>query len=220
MKIEEITDNIIMIFIGKLDSNVYVVDDELVIDTTTGLLHGQLLGLMKKAGVDAKKVERIVNTHLHFDHIGGNFIFEKALVGMHFKDAELLKKNKEATYYHFFGGEIKRDSVDFLLQDGDRIKTANHKFVVVHTPGHTPGSICLYEPDKKILISGDTLFHHAIGRTDLMGGSDEDMLRSLEKILSLEFEMLFPGHGRAITRDAKRKILECVRAYEACERSS
>ena len=215
MKVEEVTDGVILVYMGKLESNVYVVDNEMVVDTTTALLPTQLLKLMEKAGVEVKVIERVINTHLHFDHIGGNFIFEKALVGMHENDAELLKENKKATYYHFFGGELKRDDVDFILHDGDWIKTSDHKFRVLHTPGHTPGSICLYEPNKKILISGDTLFHHSIGRTDLMGGDDKAMLNSLSRILNLDFEILLPGHGRIIKRNAKEKVMESVKAYEA-----
>lgn len=210
---KEIVDGLWWIYLGKLDSNVYVVDSSMIIDSTTGLLRDHLLKQLESIGVDAKSIERIINTHLHFDHIGGNYIFSRAVVGMHEKDAEELRSNPEASYHTIFGGSIKRGGVDFLLRDGHKLKTENFTFTVVHTPGHTKGSICLYEPHEKMLISGDTIFHHSIGRTDLAGGNEHDMLNSLQKIKELEVDILLPGHGRIIERNASKHIERMVEGF-------
>ncbi len=215
---KEIVDGLWWIYLGKLESNVYVVDGQLVIDTTTGLLKKQLLKQFEKIGIDVKSIERIINTHLHFDHLGGNYIFTRARVGMHTADAEEFKKNPDATYFSFFGGSIKRRDVDFLLVDGHKIKTDNFNFKVIHAPGHTKGSICLYEPHEKILISGDVLFHHSVGRTDLIGGDAKEMINTLQKIKKLDVEVLLPGHGRIVERDAKRQIDKVVGVFVDEER--
>jgi len=211
---KEIIDGVWWIYLGKLDSNVYIIDGNLVIDTTTGLLKSHLLKLMRKAGIEASSIERVVNTHLHFDHIGGNYIFEKALIGMHEADANTLEHDESATYHTWFGGKIIRNKVDFLLRDGHKIKTENFTFLVVHTPGHTAGSICLYEPHEKMLMSGDTIFHHSIGRTDLISGNEEDMLKSLMKIEKLDVELLLPGHGRIIEENANAQISRVVEGFK------
>jgi glyoxylase-like metal-dependent hydrolase (beta-lactamase superfamily II) len=210
---KEIVDGLWWIYLGKLDSNVYVVDGSMVVDSTTGLLKNHLVKQLEKIGLRINSVERVVNTHLHFDHIGGNYIFSKALVGMHESDANELKKNPKATYHALFGGSIKRRGVDFLLKDNHKLKTENFTFLVVHTPGHTKGSICLYEPHEKILISGDTIFHHSVGRVDLIGGSEDNMLNSLQKIKELDVDILLPGHGRIIERDTNEHIARIVEGF-------
>ncbi len=209
----EIMEGLWWIYLGKLDSNIYVVDNDLLVDSTTGLLKEHLVRQLGVAGIDPASIERVVNTHLHFDHMGGNYLFTRAIVGMHEIDAEELRRNPEASYHTFFGGGIKRSKVDFFLRDGHMIRTESFSFRVVHTPGHTKGSICLYEPHKKILISGDTIFHHSVGRVDLIGGSEDNMLNSLQKIKELEVDILLPGHGRIVERDAKEHIARAVEGF-------
>jgi glyoxylase-like metal-dependent hydrolase (beta-lactamase superfamily II) len=94
-----------------------------------------------------------------------------------------------------FGAVSRTITVDRSLRDKNVIKTQNFSFEVVHTPGHTPGSICLYDKMKKILISGDTLFEDSIGRTDLQGGNKQDMQKSLQRLSKLDINYLLPGHG-------------------------
>ena len=155
----------------------------------------------------------IILTHSHFDHIG-------ALKEMlsRFPDAKLAVGEKEdldpeqiagiatgvlGSFFFRRGYDQLLSGIrkpDILLKDGDHIGP----FEVLHTPGHTDGSICLYDKASKVLISGDTLFFHSYGRTDL-GGSEIQMESSLRRILSLDPDTtVYPGHGEFTTIGGER----------------
>ena len=179
---------------GK-DSNIYVVDGEIIIDTGTGANFSIIKNDMEKY-IDKKKITKIINTHAHFDHTGGNKKFRdwtKAEILAHKDDKNLIEKG--ITCADLFDEIAKAVTVDKELKDGDRIKTENFDFKVISTPGHTPGSICLYDKMKKVLISGDTLFENGVGRTDLPYGNAEDLMNSINKLSKLEISYLLPGHG-------------------------
>ncbi len=170
------------------DSNVYVFDD-IIVDTGTGDNIQYITDSIKKAGLNPEDLSMIVNTHNHYDHIGGNRYLDLK-VAMHREDALILEKgDNDATVAHMFGKSIEGLKVDLKLEEGDKI----HDFEVLHTPGHTAGGICLY--DGKNLISGDTIFANgSFGRTDL-GGNMNDMRESLTRLSKLDVEYLLPGHG-------------------------
>lgn len=102
---------------------------------------------------------------------------------------------------------------DQILSDGDRIGD----LLVLHTPGHTRGSICLYHEEERALISGDTVFPNgSFGRTDFPGGSTEALKRSLDRLVTFEVESLYPGHERPVTAGAGRHLIathQCLRSY-------
>jgi len=177
------------------DSNIYVIDNEIVVDTGTGEFFHQARQEIEKA-VDPKRIKLIVNTHYHYDHTGGNKKFRdwlKSPIAAHKADRELIEKGK--TLSESFHQVAKIVTIDQELRDGDIIHTENFNLSVIHTPGHSAGSICLYEPDKKILISGDMLFDGTVGRTDLPGGNYNETRFSLEKLDKMNIQYLFPGHG-------------------------
>jgi len=181
------------------ESNMYLIDKEVLVDTGTGLFFPQIRENLINLGIDPKKIKLIVNTHCHFDHVGGDKSFRdlcNAEIAIHESDARALEEgDNDLTLATMFGKKMKSITVDRRLKERDKIKTSNFCFEVIHTPGHTPGSICLYESKKKILISGDTLFSDGIGRSDLPGG-DSDLLReSLKKLSKLRITYLLPGHG-------------------------
>ena len=181
------------------ESNMYLIDKEVLVDTGTGLFFPQIRENLINLGIDPKKIKLIVNTHCHFDHVGGDKSFRdlcNAEIAIHESDARALEEgDNDLTLATMFGKKMKSITVDRRLKERDKIKTSNFCFEVIHTPGHTPGSICLYESKKKILISGDTLFSDGIGRSDLPGG-DSDLLReSLKKLSKLKITYLLPGHG-------------------------
>jgi hydroxyacylglutathione hydrolase len=177
------------------EPNIYLIDGELLVDTGTGLMFAD----MKKeieSRYDYYKIKTIVNTHHHFDHTGGAPKFRnwlKAEILIHMNDKPYLEKGY--TLAEQFNVVPRVTTVDRALKDGSVLKTKNFSFEVVHTPGHTPGSICLYDTDRRILISGDTLFESSVGRTDLPGGDKQKMLESLEKLLNYNIHYLLPGHG-------------------------
>jgi len=178
------------------DSNVYLIDGELIVDTGTGLFFPEMREEIELI-YDISKITNIVDTHCHFDHTGGNKKFRdwlKAEVAIHENEKRFLERGI-CTMAEAFGEKARTVTVDRALKDGDKVKTKNFSFEVIWTPGHTPGSICLYEKKKKILISGDTLFEDGIGSTDFPGSNKEQLYKSLKKLSSLPIDYLLPGHG-------------------------
>ena len=181
------------------DSNCYLFGDILV-DTGTGMNEEYLPQKIKEIGLSIDDIDIVVNTHCHYDHVGGNYLFPNSKVAMHEKDAKILQdENNPLTAGFLFGRSIKRRDVDVILKEGDKI--AN--FEIIHTPGHSPGGISLW--DGEILISGDTVFANGgFGRLDI-GGNPQEMAESLEKLNNLDVEYLLPGHG-PWTKNGKRHI--------------
>ena len=145
----------------------------------------------------------IINTHGHADHIGANPDFHLP-IWIHSQDADFLTdpaKNLSKTYLQPFVST----RASHLLEDSELLKIGDIDLQVIHTPGHTPGSICLKCGD--ILLTGDTLFCEGVGRTDFPYGSEDDLFKSIkEKIMVLDGKTkIFPGHGPPSTIEHERE---------------
>lgn len=159
--------------------------------------------------IDEEKcqLKYVLNTHGHSDHIGANTeICSKynAPLGIHPLDAPMLTDAK-LNLSNYWGLDILSKKADFFLNENDVLAIGKSKLRVVHTPGHSPGGICLI--GDKFIFSGDSLFAEAIGRTDFPGGSTEDLIKNLqEKVLTLDDDVIvYPGHGPATTIGHERK---------------
>jgi len=193
--------DIILIQLSDIDSNIYIIDDT-VIDSGTGFNFTRMYTLIKMLKKKLEDFKLVINTHGHFDHIGGNGYFTEAKIAIHEKDAPILEKaDIIKSKADFFDGKLKPRKVDQKLKDGQKIKIGKREFEVIHAPGHTPGCICLYCKKDKLLISGDVIFADGVGNTDGPGGSDEEMDRSLESISKLNVEKIFQGHGDPVQKD-------------------
>ena len=181
-------DNIIAIEGTLFDSNIYILGDT-VVDTGTGMNPDNLMRRIRGAGVEPGSIKHIVNTHCHFDHTGGNRLFD-ADIAIHSLDAEALREGDDTkTVAYMFSASMEPMEVAVEIGDGDFVGD----FEVIHTPGHTPGCICLY--DGRSLISGDTVFADGgFGRVDV-GGDINELAESIKKLMKLDIEYLFPGHG-------------------------
>ncbi|MCQ2976730.1 MAG: MBL fold metallo-hydrolase [archaeon] len=180
------------------DSNSYLIDNSssndvynyILVDTGVGENKNYLINSIKDFGINPKDIDLIVNTHCHFDHVGGNHMFPEVKVAIGSEDANALRDPESPlTVSGLFGSKVTRHDVDIELKEGDKI--AN--FEVISTPGHTSGGISLY--DGEILICGDTIFANGgVGRMDI-GGNIDDMKNSLAKLKELDVKYLLPGHG-------------------------
>jgi glyoxylase-like metal-dependent hydrolase (beta-lactamase superfamily II) len=189
--------------VGPLQCNCSVIGDELsheaiVIDPGADI--DRILDALQRHNL---KLAQILITHGHIDHVGGAMKLKQATgapILMNHNDAPQLEMlDMQAAWIGVTPpGSV---TIDASLQDGASVSTRNLRATVIHTPGHTEGSICIYFPAEKKLIAGDTLFAGSIGRTDLPGGNFEKMMRSLHaRLLALPEEaVVIPGHGPATT---------------------
>jgi glyoxylase-like metal-dependent hydrolase (beta-lactamase superfamily II) len=196
--------------VGMLQCNCSIFGDEqtkeaIVVDPGDNI--DEILGVLRR---HALRVTAIVITHAHIDHIGGAAKLKAATgapVMMNASDQELYDHlDVQASW---LGMEAPtRTEVDTSLRDADVLTLGPAEFRVLHTPGHTQGSLSLWIPAENKLIAGDTLFRDSIGRTDLPGGNPRQILRSIEdKLLPLPEETLvIPGHGAntSIGREKER----------------
>lgn len=195
--------------VGPLQCNCSIIGDPathdaMVIDPGDDI--GDILAVVAR---HALTVRQIVITHAHIDHIGGAMKLKQATgapILLNQNDKALLDMLPiQATWIGVRdpGGV----TIDQDLADGETLKAGNLEAQIIHTPGHTEGSICLLFQEQNILIAGDTLFQGSIGRTDLPGGSTEKILRSIHgKLLPLpEHTLVIPGHGPSTTIAAERE---------------
>jgi len=187
--------------VGLLSTNCYVVNshetkDAIIIDPGIEMPTEaqQIFDYITEGSL---KVKLIVNTHGHQDHIGGDAIFQAKYnvpIYIHRLDAVSLE-------------DLEKDSYPaaVLLNEGNEIVFGNELLRVMHTPGHTPGSICLV--GERVAFTGDTLFAGGIGRTDFVGGSDREMEVSLQKLMSLPDNLLiYPGHGPTSIMGEEKRV--------------
>lgn len=172
------------------------------------LLAGSLVAL----GLSPEDVCLILHTHGHADHFGADFAFPKAEVLMHRADAEHVNRGDEDAICSHFFGQMPFPKIKKFLAEKQKIKFAGLDFEVLHTPGHTQGSVCFLERAKGMLISGDTLFSGSFGRYDLPSGGRAELLSSLKSLAKLDFSTLLPGHGRVLEGKAQqeRNLKACI----------
>jgi hydroxyacylglutathione hydrolase len=153
--------------------------------------------ILREARNRGYTVTHVINTHGHSDHTAGNAAIlaaTDARLVIHEKDAKRLEKRLNKVFSRVLGGKGS-PGADIFVSDGDRIEIGKTHLTVLHTPGHTPGSICLYGEGH--VFTGDTLFVGGVGRTDLPGGSTKQLLESIrEKIYTLPPNTtVWPGHN-------------------------
>ena len=196
--------------VGPLQCNCSIFGDEqsgdgLVVDPGDDI--DQVLAIIRGHQL---KIKAIIITHAHIDHIGGAQKLKRATgapVYMNANDAELKKMlGVQASWLGV--PEPEQVDIDVAIKDGDRVVMGAAEFHVLHTPGHTQGSVSLWIPSEGKLVAGDTLFRDSIGRTDLPGGDGRQILRSIrDKLMPLPPETVgIPGHGENTTIGRERQF--------------
>ncbi len=202
---------------SRASSNVFIIVDEkiVVIDSGNGSNFEKIEENLKNHGVSIEDVDILINTHHHFDHIGGNQrIIQKSrcdLMASSSTSKYIEEGDDEKTLASRFGSSIKPLKVSRVLYDGDKISFGDSYLEVITTPGHTDGDICLFEPRDNLLFSGDTIFKRGIGRLDLPTAKPEMMVNSIEKLLELEVEKIYPGHGEVVNKKGNEFIKRALR---------
>jgi glyoxylase-like metal-dependent hydrolase (beta-lactamase superfamily II) len=183
---------VIRVIASEIGTNSYLLLTEKPVMIDPGTLANKVLDNLKKH-MEPEDLEYILLTHFHYDH------------------TEAAPRIKEVSRAKVLAHELDAKFLDFkpdkTLEDDETLNLGNVELKVIHTPGHTPGSICLYEPTTKSLFSGDTVFPHGgVGRTDLLRGSLRDIINSLKRLCEFDIGVLYPGHGEVTHRNVNKQI--------------
>ena len=197
---------------GPWLTNAYLVwdgssDDALVLDPGMGAADALTAGAVDLG----LRIHLVANSHGHIDHIFDNAAIKRttgAPLAIHPDDAYRLSGD------NIYGLEIEPSVADEKLLEGETVVIGQLRFTVMHTPGHSEGSVCLFEADRGLLLSGDVLFRGSYGRTDLPGGNDDQMVASLTRVLHEipHDTRVLPGHGPETTLGAEAPWLERLAA--------
>ncbi len=223
MAVLEIMKDLFFIERGYLNSNHFLYRSEAPVLIDTGYISdfSDTERFINELGVNISDVYQIINTHCHCDHIGGNRIIQEksgcdiALhkVGKHFMDT----RDDWSTWWKYYNQKADFFTCTRALEDGEVIPVGPHKFKILHTPGHASDGIVLYNKKEKVLISSDTLWETDLAvMTIRIEGSTAlfQMMESLEKLESLDVDLVCPGHG-APFRDNERAISKSKKRIKA-----
>jgi glyoxylase-like metal-dependent hydrolase (beta-lactamase superfamily II) len=160
------------------------------------------IAMLKKLNMSPEDIDLILHTHGHYDHFQANKIYKAKALMSEFDARHVIKKDsaftrmKEHEYY---------PKINSFLRENQTIKFFPFKLKVIFSPGHTKGSVSFFEPHKKWLFSGDTVFYNTIGRTDLPSGSLKEIENSIRMLSKLKIKFLFPGHGKIVSGTKENK---------------
>ncbi len=182
--------------------NTYLIDGpaRILIDPGHAHLFGHVERGLGELGLSCDDIDLVLTTHCHPDHVEAVKLFKDrpALFALHETDYKLMKEMGRALGAAF---DMDAYAPAFFLKEGD-FSIKGLDFQVLHTPGHSPGSISLYWPEQQALFTGDVIFKEGLGRVDLPGGNGSTLKESIKRLSELKVEKLLPGHGDII-RDAK-----------------
>jgi glyoxylase-like metal-dependent hydrolase (beta-lactamase superfamily II) len=180
--------------------NSIVIDGKVPLLIDPGHAHrvNNLFDRMREDGFDPGKIKTVICTHAHPDHFEGTLVFQdrSVKIGMSREEERFVEETGKPMFLER-GLNMPDFRVDYYLKDGD-LTIGKHEFEVMLTPGHSPGSICIYWPRYRILFPGDVIFMQSIGRSDLPGGDETVLKQSIERLSKIPIELIIPGHGPAI----------------------
>lgn len=208
---EKVIEGIYTIYPGMFCSNSYLILGEKItlIDTGTKSNIKNLRAALRQLCLSPEKVDLILHTHCHADHISADNFFLNANVYASKIDGQKMNE-KDSAYCEF--SHFKEEDVEFpkktvkFFENNSIIDLGKFKLQVIPTPFHTKGMVCFFDAENKILFSGDALFEGTFGRTDLVGSIPSKTISSLKKLQELDFEVLCAGHGKVFKGNQKKNL--------------
>jgi glyoxylase-like metal-dependent hydrolase (beta-lactamase superfamily II) len=188
--------------------NTYLIRGEITILIDPG--HSRhvpnLFHQMEGDGISPEEISLIILTHSHPDHFEGleAFLNKPVKIAMNQEEERYLLESGKLLF-EMMGQPMPEFRVDFYLREGE-LHLSKELFQIYQTPGHSPGSLSIYWPEKKVLFTGDLVFYGGIGRTDFQGGNSKLIKESIERMSHLDTELLLPGHGETVT--GKEMVLQ------------
>jgi hydroxyacylglutathione hydrolase len=208
----------------KPGSHVYLIKGDtknVLIDTGMAAGFSALKRRLAELGLRIRDINLIILTHEHYDHIGATAFFHKtAVVAAHRLAANKVELQDEFVTFLSRDEPHKPFWVDVWLEDGSMIDLGNYQFQVIHTPGHTSGCICLYEPGAGLLFTGDTVFAGGTLSEIAVGGNVSDYVSSVRGLSNLKMKRFFPGHGKVSDtpdEDLPRSIVYAQTMLDECK---
>jgi glyoxylase-like metal-dependent hydrolase (beta-lactamase superfamily II) len=203
-KISELQNNIYMIAGNGNSSHSYVVKGDrlnVLIDSGLDGIFQNLQENLLKIGLKVRDIDIVINTHEHFDHIGANRYFqEHAIIAAHrFAATKISLNDRYVTLYKSADANVRSLYVHLWLESKSRFDLGNYTLDIIHSPGHTSGSVCIYEPIKKFLFTGDTLFAGGTLSYIAESGSVGDYINSIMSLNTRQIVEIYPGHGKIST---------------------
>jgi glyoxylase-like metal-dependent hydrolase (beta-lactamase superfamily II) len=222
IKIVELRPDIYQIRVERPGSHVYLIKGRVknvLIDTGIAANFEDLKHCLAEVGLEPQNIHFIILTHEHFDHVGASsFFFETAVLAAHRLAANKIELQDEFVMMsRYFDRQAKPFHADICLEGETIIDLGNYRLRTIHTPGHTSGCICLYEPDHKLLFTGDTVLADGVLSGVFASGSISDYLLSLQSLSDLKLEHLYPGHGKISAKphdDLQKAIAEAKALLE------
>jgi hydroxyacylglutathione hydrolase len=180
--------------------NTYVIDGEmtLLIDPGHSRHVARVLHQMEEDGLSPEKIDLVIITHSHPDHFESveAFAGKPVKIAMSREEERYLRESGKYLF-EMMRQPIPEFRVDFYLKEGE-LRIGNKLFQIFQTPGHSPGSLTIYWPDRKVLFTGDLIFYGGVGRTDFLEGNSKLLMESIERMSQLDTELLLPGHGEIV----------------------
>lgn len=199
---------------NPLGVNTYVLYDEnrdCIIFDAASIFPEENETLLRFIDDNNLEVKRLINTHLHFDHIfGANLISEryKIMLEAHKDDLFLLDSLEQQMQMFGFNSEREyKPKIENFLSENETIVLGDQELKIIHVPGHSPGSLVFYNEVEEFMIAGDVLFNGSIGRTDLVGGNFDQLIEGIQSKLFIlpDNTVVYPGHGPSTTIGREKK---------------